>query len=279
MSVKSVLRNVTPPVLWGLASRLKRHPMPKQWVQSAFAGPYPSWLEAEAASDGWASPMVLEKTLGASLSLRDGKIEFQQDTMIFPKIIYSPLILALLALSLQRDRERLFIFDIGGSLGTNFFQNRKLLDALGGVSVSWNVVEIPPTVEIGRKHFATPSLNFFDSINDARGAMPGVPQAVLFSGSLQYVRDYLNIVDQAIDTGAPFIAMDRLLTSPTVEHAIYIQQPSPEFYYAATYPVHCFSLSCFLREMKQKRLHLIEHFTQNPGTYFDHCGMLFERIP
>lgn len=254
---------------------MKGSPNPPDWEPPSFEGPYNSWDQARNASDGWDAPAVLEKTLKASLLLRDGKIEFQQDTIIFSKIVYSSLFLATIAVSLKECNERLVLFDVGGSLGANFFQNRKILDAIGKASVSWNVIEMPATAELGRRHFETDTLRFFDSFEGARCAVIDTPQAVVFSGSLQYFPDPFVFIDKAIETGARYIALDRLLTSPTSNHAVYIQQQSPKFYYAATYPVWCFSLSSFQLEMRQRGLRLIEHFTKDPNAIFDHCGMLF----
>jgi hypothetical protein len=56
----------------GYARRIAR----QQTLARTFEGPMSSWAEALAKSDGWDTDCILEKTLTASLALRDGKITF-----------------------------------------------------------------------------------------------------------------------------------------------------------------------------------------------------------
>jgi putative methyltransferase (TIGR04325 family) len=277
MSTKAVLRSITPPVLWELASRLKTRQKNRISNLVIFDGPYKSWQEAEGVSGGWDASAILEKTLQTSLLLRDGAIEFQQDTIVFSKIVYSPLILATICLSLRTVNDRLVIFDVGGSLGTNFYQNKKIIDAMGSFETAWNVIEVPPTAELGRKHFENDRLRFFDSIEAALSANAEIPQAVIFSGSLQCASDPFALIDQASGTGAPYIAMDRILTSPVTAHTLFVQRPDPSIFYDAAYPVWCFSLSLFLSDMRQRGFQIVEHFTRDVNANFDHGGMLFRR--
>ena len=167
------------------------------------------------------------------------------------------------------------MFDVGGSLGTNFYQNRKLLSELKPTSVQWNVIELPATAALGRAHFQTKSLRFFDSIEAACDDTPERPQAVLFSGSLQYAPEPLKLVERAIATEALYLAFDRLLMSPAQEDQIFVQRPDPKVFYSATYPVWCFSHAVFLSTMRGRGLHLVESFIADAHAYFDHCGLLF----
>jgi putative methyltransferase (TIGR04325 family) len=274
MKPKTILRRLTPPSVWDLASYVK-HIKKRAATAGTFEGPYRTWQQARQASDGWDASTILDKTLSVSLLLRDGAIESQQDTQVLPNIAYSPLVLSLLVLAMERTKGRLVLFDIGGSLGTNFYQNRKLISGMTITSVQWNVIEIPATAALGRAHFQTETLRFFDSIEAASRNMPERPQAVLFSGSLQYAPEPLTYIDQAIATGTTYLALDRLLMSPTEDDQIFVQRPNPEKYYSATYPVWCFSRDRFLSKMRNRGLHLIEHFTADATKNFDHCGLLF----
>src|SRR5439155_15459226 len=100
-----------------------------------------SWQLAVDRSDGWDAAVITQKTLEAALQVRDGVVEWEQDTIVSRKILYSPAILALIILALARSNERLSIVDFGGNLATNYFQNRKILEHLAGMPVTWSIVE------------------------------------------------------------------------------------------------------------------------------------------
>jgi putative methyltransferase (TIGR04325 family) len=274
MKPKAILRRVTPPAIWDFASYIRRRKQPAA-VTGKFDGPYRTWELARRASDGWEAQAILEKTLRVSLLLRDGAVEYQQDTLVRRHVLYSPLILSMLMLAMERANGRLVIFDVGGSLGTNFYQNRKLIADMTLTSVRWNIIELSATAALGRTHFESESIRFFDSIEEATRNTSEPPQAVLFSGSLQYTQNPLSYIDHAIATGAAYLALDRLLMSPTKNNQIFVQRPDTETYYPAAYPVWCFSRNKFLAEMKGRGLHLIEHFTSDAAQHFDHGGLLF----
>lgn len=273
MTPKAVFRRLTPPAIWDLASYIKHGRL--RIRPRGIDGPYRTWELARQNSDGWEAPAILDKTLRVSTLVRDGEIEYQQDTQIFSHIDYSPLVLSMLVLAMERANGRMVIFDVGGSLGTNFYQNRKLISEMESTRVQWNIIELPTTAALGRAHFQTENLRFFDSIEGARRDTQERPQVVLFSGSLQYVPNPLTYIDHAIATGAAYLALDRLLVSPTEDHQIFVQRPNSETYYPAAYPVWCFSRNRFLAEMHRRGLRLIEYFTNDATVNFDHCGLLF----
>ena len=201
-------------------------------------------------SDGWDAPAILEKTLAVSLKLRDGTIAFQQDTITYNRVIYSEPILAFIAMTAAMGRGKLNVIDFGGSLGTNFFQNKRVLQKfIDRGHCLWNVVERPATAELGRKHFEDPNLRFFSSFAELRANVAEYPEALLFSGSFQYVSDPNALLHQAMGYGAKLVAFDRLLVSPNDQHEIYVQRPDPKICYAATYPVWCFSRAVFMKDM------------------------------
>ena len=267
-----------PPILLdlkrGLQRRLKGGPV---LPPLAFEGPLPSWQDAVARSEGWNSSAITEKTLSMASKVRDGIIEFEQDTLAREKIIYSDTILAFLVLTLARQKNRLDVVDFGGSLGTNFFQNRKILRNLGGIPFSWNIVERPVLADLGCRNFSTAELRFFTDIEQAAQSRADPIDAFLFSGSFQYLPDPPAFLDRLIAMGANILAFDRLLTSPALHHQPYIQRPDPEVYYRASYPVWCFSLTAFIENLTRKGFHLVEHFTPHPNATLNHCGMIFIR--
>jgi putative methyltransferase (TIGR04325 family) len=276
--LKKTAKLISPPILLESVRKLKRYFSRSHVMHyGAFEGPMSSWEEAIAHSDGWDASVITEKILASALKVRDGIAEFQQDTVIRDKILYSTTIVAflLLALALSRQKGRLDIMDFGGSLGTNYFQYRKIIKQLHETPFKWNVIELPAIAQLGLRHFANANLNFFESLDHAINELGQLPDAFLFTGSLQYVAEPLSLIDKVISSGAKLLAFDRLLVAPTEEHAIFIQRPDPEIFYPSTYPVWCFSKDRFIEHLMSKRFILVEHFTLNPQAHFDHCGMIF----
>jgi putative methyltransferase (TIGR04325 family) len=272
--LKRAAKSLSPPILLDLARKLK-----PDYSAREFEGPFASWKEAEARSDGWDSPEITAKTLEVSLKVRDGIAAFQQDTIVYDKIDYSATILAFLLLALSRHPDNLSIVDFGGSLGTNYFQNRKILERLSVESLTWNIVERPDIVKLGNQHFAGSTLRFFAGLDEAIESLGGRADSFLFSGSLQYVEEPFSLLDEAIDSGARVVAFDRLLVSAAHRHAVFIQRPDPGEYYRATYPAWRFSRDLFVREIASKGFSLVEHFPLDVHPRFDYCGMLFVRTP
>ena len=209
------------------------------------------------------------------MKVSGGIIEFEQDTIIQDTINYSPTILAFIILALSRHKDKLDIIDFGGSLATNYFQNRKVLQHLEQTQFTWNVIERPVLAKLGREHLSNANLHFFSSLREAMNSSNGASDCFLFSGSLQYVAEPLVVLDEVIGLGAKLVALDRLLVSPEDGPQVFIQHPNPEMHYPATYPVWCFSKKAFIRNLVSKGFTLVDNFTHNPNAHFDHCGMIF----
>lgn len=226
-----------------------------------------------SGSGGWESSTITDSFLASALKVRDGVAEFEQDRNVGGKIIYSPTILAFLVLALARQKDVLSIIDFGGALGSNYFQNRKILRQMSVTSIHWNVVERPVFAKLGREHFQTAELNFYESLRDVLSKVTPVPDGLLFSGSLQCIASPLSVLGQVIDAGVKIIAIDRLLVSPEHEHAVFIQHVPPKI----SFPVTCFSRDALIAWFIAKGFTLVEHFTQVPDAHFDICGMIFVR--
>ena len=186
-SGKEVAKFLIPPIMVEIV-RLVREGMVgvKSGRNEPFTGPFTNWVAARASSSGWDSDGITKKTLEVSLKVRNGEIAFQQDTIEYDRIIYSEPILAFLAICACHGKGEFDVVDFGGSLGTNFFQNRKLLDeAIVRGNCSWRIVERPQIANLGRQHFQTDYLRFFESVGEARAEFGKLPKSVLFSGSLQ----------------------------------------------------------------------------------------------
>jgi putative methyltransferase (TIGR04325 family) len=274
---KTLLRAMTPPIVWQMARRVRARIPGSAARSKIFEGPFPSWKAAISISDGWDSPVIRDKTLAAALKVRDGVVEFEQDGNASNCIVYSPTILAFLLLTFSRQQENLSIIDFGGGFGSNYFQNRKVIRQLLGTRVQWNVVEQPAFASLGAEYFENAELKFYSTFAEALSSAGPGTDALLFSGSLQYLSEPLALLDEAIEADVRIFGFDRLLVSPFQEHAIFVQHPDVNAHYAATYPVWCFSKDAFVSHLTSRGFSLVEHFTRDPNLHFDHCGMVFVR--
>lgn len=260
--LRVALQLLTPPIVWRLRRRLSRGPL---------EGPLADWEAVTRRASGWDSPGVVEQALAAALKVRDGAAAFERDSVARDRIIYSPAILA--ALLLAADRYRAFnVIDVGGGLGSNYFQNRRLISALSGVPASWNVVERAPLARIGAEQFQTDQLQFHDELGAVRVEHP----VLLFTGSLQYVADAFALLDQAIGL-ADIIALDRVLVWDEPEHAVFVQRLDPRRFDDVTLPTWCFAKGRLVEWFSAHGFQLVEHFAGGPPQRFENCGMLFVR--
>lgn len=272
MTIKAVIRSATPPVIWAALAKLKG-PQPVA-PPGGFEGPYPSWEAAADQCTGWDSPAITAKTLASALAVQRGEGAFEQDGRVRESILHSETILAFLMILLSRTPERLNLIDFGGGLATNYLQNRRVLSYLNSTSIHWNIVERPAIVKLGRTHFQTDAVKFFDTMT---AALKESVDGLIFTGSLQTISDPFEPILDAIDSGISVIGIDRVLNSPIDNHQVYVQRPDPELYYKAAYPSRCFSRKRLISWFEEHGLHLVETFTPDPNKHMQHSGFIFAR--
>jgi putative methyltransferase (TIGR04325 family) len=195
---------------------------------------YATWDEAVQHCDDFSKREVVEKTIEATHKVVRGDVAYERDTVTFDKIQYSwPLLAGLLLVACRRGSLR--VVDFGGALGSSYRQNRKFLDE-AGLPVAWNVVELPAYVEAGNSDFSSPALRFYRSFSEITGGV----DAVLFLGSLFYVRDPYAVLADAISLSPPYIIFDRTPITDNSYDEVVIQSVS-EPIYTARFPMWRFS--------------------------------------
>jgi putative methyltransferase (TIGR04325 family) len=264
-SARRALRLLTPPVVWWLADRLRGG-------QAPFDGPFPTWDTASQAATGWDSPAIVEQAVSAALQVIEGKAAFERDSRPYDRIIYSPTILAALLLAIERYR-RLNVIDFGGALGSNYYQNIKLLRAAPRTPVAWNVIERPALAKIGRDRFQTAELRFHDDLAD----LEIEDAALLFTGSLQYVADAFGLLEQVV-ASLDIVALDNVLVWPQAEHAVFVQHLDRTRFGQVSLPTWCFAKDRLAEWFTSHGFTLVELFRPRPRPRFENCGMLFARL-
>jgi putative methyltransferase (TIGR04325 family) len=272
MTLKDMLRLVTPPVFIHLAKRLRGN-----WPTGAYglSGDYRSWDEAVAVSTGYDSEIILEKTKEALLKVKTGEAVYERDSVLFDEVQYSWPLLGGLMWVAARCEGTLNVLDFGGSLGSTYFQNRIFLSALP--QVRWNIVEQSRHVETGKAFFEDDYLRFYAGITDCLADTQ--PNVVLLGSVLQYLEHPYSILDQILELPCDHIIIDRtpFWSGPTDRLCV---QTVPPSIYAASYPSWIFS---------RQRLHAYLNETWQIMTEFDSLdrlespvkavwrGMIFER--
>lgn len=210
-----------------------------------WSGNYTDWNTAEKLCSGYTNTGILEKVKDSLLKVKNGEAAYERDSVLFNRKEYSwPLLTALLRAA-SENNGNLNVLDFGGSLGSSYFQNKEMLGCLN--QLRWIVVEQEHFNAYGRQYFKTGELDFADTISDAQ--QMAQPDVLLFSGVLQYVPDPELFINQAIQTNATYLVVDRTSFISGSTERIMIQRVPPEIYEAA-YPVRFFNEDRFLQLFK-----------------------------
>ena len=227
-SALNVVKKLLPPIAITIIKNilLKNH--------SEFVN-YPSWDQAEQASEGYDSDSVIEKVRKAAKLVFDGEAVYERDSVVFEDIDYSyPLLASLLFVAV--NSESLRVIDFGGALGTTYQQNRRFLSKIKR-KCQWRVVEQEKFVSIGKCEFTNETLSFYSTIEEA--CKDGV-DVVLFGGSICYVPNPYIFIEKAKATRAPYVIFDRTPTTKLKEDTFAVQNVPPSIY-KASFPIRNFS--------------------------------------
>ena len=248
MTLKELVRLFTPPIavrgVQALRSRLrvvqsigKDHRVP---LRLGLVGNYTSWADAQADSAGYDADVILEKTIAALGKVKRGEAVYERDSVLFDEVQYAWPLLAGLMWVAARNGGSLNVLDVGGSLGSTWFQNRAFLSDLS--PVRWNIVEQPRQVEVGRREFQDDQLRFFTSIDECLAETQ--PQVILLSSVLQYLEHPYDLLDELQASPCEFLIIDRTPFWEGSGDRICVQHVPPEIY-PASYPSWIFSVHHF----------------------------------
>jgi putative methyltransferase (TIGR04325 family) len=238
---KGILRELTPPILGRALRNIRAILVSKRHIDYyGLSGDYRCWDEAMAASTGYGSEIILEKTKEALLKVKNGEAAYERDSVLFDEIQYAWPLLASLMWVAARCGGRLNVLDFGGSLGSTYFQNRVFLSALPGVR--WNIVEQSKHVKTGRTYFEDDHLRFYSGITDPLADTQ--PNVVLLSGVLQCLERPYIVLHQILELSCELVIIDRtpFWTGPTDRLCV---QTVPPSIYPASYPSWIFSVQRF----------------------------------
>jgi putative methyltransferase (TIGR04325 family) len=261
----SVVKQLLPPIVSGTLKKVFSR------YDSNFVS-YSTWEQAEQASEGYDSNIVIEKVRAAAKLVYDGDATYERDSVIFDEIDYSyPLLASLLFAA--ANSETFKVIDFGGALGTTYQQNRKFLSKTKS-KCEWRIVEQENFVSIGKKEFTDQYLSFYSNIEEA--SKDGV-DVVLFAGSICYVPNPYVFMEKAKNTRSSFIIFDRTPITRQEEDTFSVQRVPPSIY-KASYPIRSFNYSNITNFFSDE-YDLIENWVcdlqADPNTTA--MGLLFQR--
>lgn len=207
-----------------------------------YEGSYASWQEALRHSTGYDSPVILERVAAALQKVRSGEAAGERDSVLLERAALPFPLLAGLLHAAATHGGRLTVLDVGGSLGSTYFQCRDFLAGLR--ELVWCVVEQEHFVRRGRESFESDQLRFYPSLEEC--VRDRTPAVVLFSSVLQYLPDPHAALQAARECGADLIIIDRTPFSGLAQDRLCVQHV-PERIYPASYPCWIFGMESLAR--------------------------------
>ena len=242
----------------GLVKRVLYGKPQKAVSEYGWLGSYDSWAEAAQKCSGYDNGIILEKCKAALLKVRNGEAVYERDSVIFDSIQYSwPLLAALLKIALENKSE-LSVLDLGGSLGSSYFQNRVFLKPAR--QLSWNIVEQGKFVKAGKTFFENEELKFFYSIEEAVEC--NKPDVFLLSSSLQYLENPGAFIEKTIHGGYKYIIVDMMPFNFDPFDRISVQRVHPSIY-DASYPCWLLNYESTLNRFRESYEVVSEHYNDN----------------
>jgi len=238
MKTNEFVKLLTPPILVQAHRALRNRGKMQNGLY--LSGDYSSWGEALAASTGYDSEIILEKTRAALLKVKSGEAAYERDSVLFDEIQYAwPLLAGLMWVAAQSGG-RLNVLDFGGSLGSTYFQNRRFLERLP--AVRWNIIEQPAHVRVGKEFFEDNQLKFYNSIEECLTQTS--PNVAIASGVLQYIEQPYELLGKLMSLPVSCVIIDRTPFWSGEYDRLCIQRIAPSIF-NASYPMWIFSLRKF----------------------------------
>jgi putative methyltransferase (TIGR04325 family) len=244
-----------------------------------YHGRYSKWEEAKSNSNGYDSEIILSRVVNARKKILEGKATYERDSVLFDEITYAfETISALLNISLL-NKSSICVLDYGGSLGSSYFQCARFLKSIS--NISWCIVEQPELVDAGKKLFQNKQPYFFNNINECCKIFH--PNVALFSSTLQYLSDPLEVLDLVSQKQIEWIIVDRVPVSMEEGDFYSVQHVSPKIY-QGSYPIKIFGKNTLEEFLAKKSYDLFVSYDSNwdgshpefvSGTLFRSKGYIF----
>lgn len=198
-----------------------------------------SWDTAIRNSTGYSDSDILDRVDASTRLVISGEAAYERDGFTFNQPDVRWPVLAGLLHAHARDGY-LRVLDFGGSLGSTYWQHRRLL---ANAVDQWAIVEQQGFIERG-KALPTSDIDFHADLNTAIDHVQ--PNVILFSSVLQYLEDPVSMVSQLWRDTTADIVIDRTPMWSGPENVATIQQV-PVHLYQGSYPAWIISEPLLLR--------------------------------
>jgi len=210
--------------------------------QIKLSGNYKSWEQALKLSNGYNDNRIFERTIKSAEIVLSKKAKFERDSFLFYKESYDETFLSINK-KIKKKIKKIYLCDFGGSLGSLYFQHRSFLKSS---TIEWNILEQKHLVKYARDKIKIKNLNFFYNFNFLLKKKINV---VLFSSSLQYLKNPYQILDKIIKKKIPNIIIHR---SPFIQTAEIIKiQHVPKHIYEASYPIRILNINKICKKLNK----------------------------
>jgi len=262
--VKKIAKKVLPPVLLDFYKSFS-------WKDCVWSGNYASWKDAQKDSSGYDSDLIINKVKDATMQVIAGKACFERDSVLFYKEEYNFGLLSSLFFITSKQRGKLNLIDFGGSLGSTYYQHKKILDEL---LVSWSIVEQKKFVDVGKKISLDKKVKFFYDIAECKRKTDA--KVLLLSSVLQYLDDPYTFISTISKLNFDYIIIDR---TPLVKSSDRLTiQRVPNWIYPAKYPCWFFNETHFLKSFKENYSLIFEfNSIDSSNISSEFKGFLFKR--
>jgi putative methyltransferase (TIGR04325 family) len=198
-------------------------------------------------ANGYDKDQILQKCKDSLLKVKNGEYPYERDSVLFTeKEIFFPLLSSLFYVSLKYNHV-LNILDLGGSLGSTYFQNRDILKQ-AGITINWNIIEQDNFVECGKEYFINNELHFYNNIDEVIGQTD--ISVCLLSSVLPYLKEPYTTLETIRRSNIKYIIIDRTFFLENESNDILTIQKVPPEIYEASYPAWFLSLNKFLLNIK-----------------------------
>ena len=140
---------------------------------------YSSWNSALKNSNGYNYYLIFQETKKSFEKVISQKAKFERDSVLFYESDPDKKLISIIKRLYKKNT--INICDIGGSLGSLYFQN---IDFLDKKKIIWKIVEQKHYVKYANKNINIKNLKFYCSVNSV---LKNKVDLVIFSSVLQYL--------------------------------------------------------------------------------------------
>ncbi len=216
-------------------------------------GSFRDWRKAIKSSGTYENKEIFKKVKSSFLKVINNKAKFERDSVLFTsEKLNKPLIDLLDKIRIKKKNKKLIILDYGGSFGSTYFQNIKILS--NELQYQWDIIEQKKIVNFANKTIKIKNLTFQNSINEY--FKKSKPDIVIFSSVLHYLEFPFKLIEKIIKKKINYFL---ILNTPFFDDKSDIKiQLNPKHIYKASYPIRIFNLRLFKSYFFKNRFKIVK---------------------